>query len=43
VPTATFPPLWPGLLAVAKLIGLGTETGFQIVGAVVGTRRCGSR
>ena len=37
VPTATFPPLWPGLLAVAKLMGLGSETGYQVVGALVGS------
>ena len=37
VPTATFPPLWPGLLAVAKLVGLGSETGYQVVGALVGS------
>jgi len=37
VPTATFPPLWPVLLAGAKLVGLGSETGFQLVGAAVGT------
>src|SRR3954467_10201712 len=41
VATASFPPLWPALLAVAKLIGLGSETGYQVVGAVVGTATVG--
>ena len=37
VPTAIFPPLWPGLLALGRVIGLDNATGHQVVGAFVGT------
>jgi len=37
VPTANFPPLWPIVLAVADRLGLDTRTGFQLVGALLGT------
>jgi 4-amino-4-deoxy-L-arabinose transferase-like glycosyltransferase len=37
VPTANFPPLWPALLAAANRLGLDTETGYQLVGVLVGT------
>jgi hypothetical protein len=37
VPTANFPPLWPIVLAVADRLGLDTEVGFQMVGALLGT------
>lgn len=36
VPTANFPPLWPGLLALANLLGIDTERGYQLVGAALG-------
>jgi len=35
-PTAQFPPLWPGLLAGAHLVGLDTLRSYRIVGGVVG-------
>jgi 4-amino-4-deoxy-L-arabinose transferase-like glycosyltransferase len=37
VPTASFPPLWPGLLSAVDLVGPSTQTAFQMVGGVVGT------
>jgi len=37
VPTANFPPLWPIVLAVADRLGIDTRTGFQMVGALLGT------
>jgi len=37
VATANFPPLWPALLAAANRLGVDTELGYALVGAVVGT------
>ncbi|HVN49895.1 MAG TPA: glycosyltransferase family 39 protein [Acidimicrobiales bacterium] len=37
VPTATFPPLWPMLLAAANHLGVDTQTGSQLVGGMLGT------
>lgn len=37
VPTAAFPPLWPGLLALVHLAGPTSREAFQIAGACVGT------
>jgi 4-amino-4-deoxy-L-arabinose transferase-like glycosyltransferase len=37
VPTAQFPPLWPAVLALARLVGLDSRTSFGLVGAVLGT------
>jgi hypothetical protein len=36
VPTASHPPLWPGLLAVFSLLGLDSWTVQRLVGCVVG-------
>jgi hypothetical protein len=36
-PTASFPPLWPGLLAAVDLVGSSSQMTFQVVGAVVGS------
>ena len=36
-PTATFPPLWPIVVAGANRLGLATTTHLQLVGAVVGS------
>ncbi|MCU0310207.1 MAG: glycosyltransferase family 39 protein [Acidimicrobiales bacterium] len=36
VPTAQFPPLWPALLAAARLLGLDDRTDYQLVGALLG-------
>lgn len=37
IATANFPPLWPTLLAGAYKLGIDTETGYQLVGAAVGS------
>lgn len=37
VPTAQFPPLWPGLLAVVRELGIDTLRGYRITGGVVGS------
>jgi 4-amino-4-deoxy-L-arabinose transferase-like glycosyltransferase len=37
VPTASFPPLWPALLAALDVVGPSSQTAFQLLGAVVGT------
>jgi Dolichyl-phosphate-mannose-protein mannosyltransferase len=36
VPTAEFPPLWPGVLAVPQRLGIESATGLRLVGAVIG-------
>lgn len=36
-PTAQFPPLWPGLLAVVHELGFGTARAYRITGGVVGS------
>ena len=36
-PTATFPPLWPILVAGANRLGLTTTTQLQVVGALLGS------
>lgn len=36
-PTANFPPLWPLLLSVLTRLGIDSQTGMQLAGAVVGT------
>ncbi len=41
VPTAVFPPLWPILLAIANRLGLDTQTGYQVVGGLLGTATVG--
>ncbi len=35
VPTAEFPPLWPTLLAVFDVLGVGSRTGQRLVGTLV--------
>jgi 4-amino-4-deoxy-L-arabinose transferase-like glycosyltransferase len=37
VPTAAFPPLWPGLLAIVDLAGPSSRVALQLTGACVGT------
>ena len=37
VPTAEFPPLHPGVLAFADVLGITSPTGHRIVGALLGT------
>jgi hypothetical protein len=37
IPTANFPPLWPMALAVANRAGIHTQTGYQLVGAILGS------
>jgi 4-amino-4-deoxy-L-arabinose transferase-like glycosyltransferase len=36
VATAQFPPLWPSLLAIAKLVGFDTVRSYRLVGGFVG-------
>jgi hypothetical protein len=35
VPTAEFPPLWPTLLAVFDLLGVGSPTGQRLMGSLI--------
>ena len=37
VPTATFPPGWPLLLAAARVVGIDSQHGLQLIGAAVGS------
>jgi 4-amino-4-deoxy-L-arabinose transferase-like glycosyltransferase len=37
VATASFPPLWPSVLAVVNKIGADSERAYELTGAVVGT------
>lgn len=37
IATASFPPLWPALLAVVNKLGADSERAFELVGAVLGT------